>query len=108
MALKIASIDIIASFLYISSFVLYSLKSDVLDNVHSFHENYLNSQKEEKKFKSDYIYCWRINTKLTVFYVFLSLFIITDIISIILYILSKNYNVWSLLLSKISFGYYPY
>ena len=107
-SLKILSIAVIESFLAISSFVSYSLKSDIFDNVHSFHENCLNSREEEKKFKSDYICCWRINTKLTVFYVFLSLFIITDIISIILVILSKNYNVWNLLLNKISFGYYPY
>ena len=108
MALKIASIAVIESFLAISSLVSYSLRYDVFDNVHSFHENCLNSKKEEKKFKSDYIYCWRVNTYLTVFYVFLSLFIITDIISIVLAILSKNYNVWSLLLNKISCGYYPY
>ena len=97
MGLKIISIDIIASFLAISSFVSYSLKSDVFDNVHYFHENCLNDKNDEKRFKTNYINCWRINTKLTVFYVFLSLFIITDIISIILYILSKNYN-----------GYYPH
>ena len=108
MTLKIISIAIIESFLAISSFVSYSLKSDVFDNVHYFHENCLNDKKDEKRFKTNYINCWRINTKLTVFYIFLTLFIITDILSIILVILSKNYNVWSLLLNKISFGYYPY
>ena len=63
---------------------------------------------KKKIFKKEYEYCWGIESKLNVFYTFTYLFVFVDIISIIIVTLSKNYNVWSFILNKISRGKYEY
>ena len=53
-------------------------------------------------FKKKYSNFWDIKAPLHMYYIFIALFIITDIISIVLEKLAKKYNVWSLILSLIT------
>jgi hypothetical protein len=106
MIFKIVSIILIEIYLVISSLISISYQSDVFDNVHYYYENCLKEKKD--KFKKDYKYCWGLNSKLAVFYIFTALFVFVDIISIIIATLSKNYNVWSFILNKITRGKYEY
>ena len=109
MIFKIVSIILIEIYLVISSLISISYQSDVFDPVHDYYENCFKSDEELKKeFKTEYEYCWGIESKLNVFYTFTYLFVFVDIISIIIVTLSKNYNVWSFILSKISRGKYEY
>lgn len=106
MIFKIVSIILIEIYLVISSLISISYQSDVFDNVHYYYENCLKEKKED--FKTKYKYCWGLNSKLAVFYIFTALFVFVDIISIIIATLSKNYNVWSFILNKITRGKYEY
>ena len=106
MIFKIVSIILIEIYLVISALISISYQSEVFDPVHYYYDNCLIEQKEA--FKNEYEYCWGLNSKLAVFYIFTALFVFTDILSIIVAALSKNYNVWSFLLNKISRGKYPY
>lgn len=106
MIFKIVSIILIEIYLVISSLISISYQSDVFDNVHYYYENCLKEKKD--KFKKEYKYCWGLNSKLAVFYIFTALFVFVDIISIIIATLSKNYNVWSFILNKITRGKYEY
>ena len=107
MIFKIVSIILIEIYLVISSLISISYQSDIFDPVHYYHENCLFNE-EKQRFKEKYEYCWGLNSKLGIFYLFTGLFVITDIISVIFAALSKNYNVWSFLLHKISRGKYEY
>ena len=109
MIFKIVSIILIEIYLVISSLISISYQSDVFDPVHDYYENCFKSDEELKKeFKTEYEYCWGIESKLNVFYTFTFLFVFVDIISIVIVTLSKNYNVWSFILNKISRGKYEY
>ena len=108
MIFKIVSIILIEIYLVISSIISASYQSDVFDNVHYYYDICLVDEELKQKFKKEYEYCWGLNSKLAVFYIFTSLFVFIDIISIVIAILSKNYNVWTLILNKISRGKYKY
>lgn len=108
MIFKIVSIILIEIYLVISSLISISYQSDIFDPVHFYYKTCLFEEKEKEKFKNEYEYCWGLNSKLAIFYIFTGLFVFTDIISIIFATLSKNYNVWSFLLNKISRGKYEY
>lgn len=91
---------------HLIKFFIYSISDrKILKNVFDFYENCVI---EKEKFKKNYSYCWEINGPLNKYYIFMILFIIADIISIILTILAQNYNVWGLLLYLITFGKYEY
>jgi len=108
MIFKIVSIILIEIYIVISSLISISYQSDVFDPVHEYYEDCLENETIKKKFKKDYEYCWGIESKLNVFYTFAFLFVFVDIISIVIVTLSKNYNVWSFILNKISRGKYEY
>ena len=108
MIFKIVSIILIEIYIVISSLISISYQSDVFDPVHEYYEDCLENETIKKKFKKDYEYCWGIESKLNVFYTFVFLFVFVDIISIVIVTLSKNYNVWSFILNKISRGKYEY
>ena len=108
MIFKIVSIILIEIYLVISSLISISYQSDVFDPVHDFYENCIDKNNKKKIFKKEYEYCWGIESKLNVFYTFTFLFVFVDIISIVIVTLSKNYNVWSFILNKISCGKYEY
>jgi len=108
MIFKIVSIILIEIYLVISSLISISYQSDVFDPVHYYYEQCLQDIFLKKKFKKEYEYCWGIESKLNVFYTFTFLFVFVDIISIVIVTLSKNYNVWSFILNKISGGKYEY
>ena len=107
MIFKIVSIILIEIYIVISSLISISYQSDVFDPVHYYYEKCIFKE-YQKKFKDKYEYCWGIESKLNVFYTFTFLFVFVDIISIVIVTLSKNYNVWSFILSKISRGKYEY
>ena len=107
MIFKIVSIILIEIYLVISSLISISYQSDIFDPVHFFYEECIDKE-SKKDFKKEYEYCWGIESKLNVFYIFTYLFVFVDIISIIIVTLSKNYNVWSFILNKISRGKYEY
>lgn len=107
MIFKIVSIILIEIYLVISSLISISYQSDIFDPVHFFYEECIDEE-SKKDFKKEYEYCWGIESKLNVFYTFTYLFVFVDIISIIIVTLSKNYNVWSFILNKISRGKYEY
>ena len=108
MIFKIVSIILIEIYIVISSLISISYQSDVFDPVHEYYEDCIENETIKKKFKKDYEYCWGIESKLNVFYTFVFLFVFVDIISIVIVTLSKNYNVWSFILNKISRGKYEY
>ena len=62
----------------------------------------------KENFKNKYSYCWSINGILNKYKIFTVLFFFVDLISFILSLLAENYNVWTFLLSKITFGNFRY
>ena len=104
---KTVSIILIELYLVIYTLLSISYQSNVFENVHVFYEK-CTFGRDKNVFKNKYKYCWELNSKLNVFYIFTALFIFADILSIIITILSKHYNVWSLILNKISRGKYEY
>ena len=63
---------------------------------------------DKKKFKKDFYKCWQIRDLINTFNAFILLLFVFDLLSLILTILAKKYNIWSLLLSKITFGKFKY
>ena len=108
MIFKFVLIIFIEIYLVISSFISISYQSNAFYAIHYYYKICLQSNDKKKEFKKEYEYCWGLNNKLAVFYIFTALFVLVEMISIIIVILSKNYNVWSLILNKISGGKYEY
>ena len=63
---------------------------------------------DKKKFKKDFYNCWQIRDLINTFNAFVFLLFVFDLLSLILTILAKKYNIWSWLLSKITFGKFKY
>lgn len=105
---KIVTFSLIDIYLIAFYFLTISINSDFFENVYYFHDNCLTNSDIMNKFRNDYTYCWDIDSPLDVYYIFTILFLIVDFISIGFFLLAKNYNVWSLILNKITCGKYPY
>lgn len=105
---KIVTFSLIDIYLIAFYLLTISINSDFFEDVYYFHDYCLTNTDIMEKFRNDYSYCWDIDSPLDVYYTFTVLFLIVDFISIGLFLLAKNYNVWSWILNKITCGKYPY
>ena len=91
----------------VTSFILTISKLDtkLFQNIYFFADKcVINKESFKKKYSS----FWEFKTPLNMYYIFVILFIVSDIISIVLKKLAKKYNVWSLILSLITCKKYKY
>ena len=93
--------------IYILIFTLISFFSskNLFKNIYRFQQYCVI---DKLGFKNEFIYCWNLYISLKKYVLFALLFVISDIISDVFIILSKNHNVWSFILSKISGGKFKY
>ena len=104
---KILSSSLIYIFLIIYALISNLANPNLFDGIYKFHQNCV-LENDKTKFKNKFIYCWNVYDTLTKYLIFVFLFIILDIISLVLVIFSKKYNIWSFILNKISGGKFKY
>ena len=93
-------------FLLTSFFLTISkFNTKLFQNIYYFADKCVTNK---ELFKKKYSSFWEIQTPLYLYNIFIILFIVFDIISIVLKKLAKNYNVWSLILSLITCKKYKY
>lgn len=107
MITKLLTFFLIKFYLIIYSIISLFKIQNLFDGIYKYQENCIIDL-DKNKFKNNYINCWRIKRPLNIYSVFALLFVISDIIELILLILTKNYNVYSLILNKFSCGKYKY
>jgi hypothetical protein len=102
---KMIAITLIDIYIIIFTLISFFSSKNLFNSIYRFHKYCVM---EKLKFKETFIYCWNLHNSLKKYVLFALLFVISDIISDVFIILSKNYNVWSFILSKISRGKFEY
>ena len=104
---KMIAFTLIDIYIIIFTLISFFSSKNFFKSIYKFQQNCV-IEYDKLSFKYKFIYCWNLYNSLKKYVLFAFLFVISDIISDVFIILSKNYNVWSFILSKISGGKYEY
>jgi hypothetical protein len=97
---KITILSLFEIFLLTSFFLTISkFDTKLFQNIYYFADKCVTNK---ESFKKKYSNFWEIKIPLNMYYIFIILFIVSDITSIVLKKLAKKYNIWSLILSLIT------
>ena len=104
---KMIALTLIDIYIIIFTLISFFSSKNLFNRIYRF-QKYCVIEFDKWEFKKTFIYCWNLHNSLKKYVLFALLFVISDIISDVFIILSKNYNVWSFILSKISGGKFEY